>query len=177
MPKILLVDKNDRPLGYGEKLSVHERGLLHRSFSIFIFNSSGELLLQKRAAGKYHSGGLWSNTCCSHQKPTDKILEKAARQRLAEELGLDCELKEIFCFVYKAKVGAGLIENEFDHVLAGVSDKKPKPNPEEASDYKYLPLTEIKKDVAANPEKYTAWFKIIIKKYFKNISAAIKKPD
>lgn len=175
MSKILLVDNKDQELGYEEKLKVHEQGLLHRSFSIFIFNSRGELLLQKRAAEKYHSGSLWSNTCCSHQKPDDDLLKDAARQRLQEELGLDCELKEIFCFIYKVKVGDGLIENEFDHVFIGFSDQQPKLNPEEASAYKYLPLTEIKKEIKANTEQYTAWFKIIIKKYFKDILASTKK--
>lgn len=164
MSKILLVNNKDEELGFEEKIKVHKLGLLHRSFSIFIFNSRGELLLQKRAAGKYHSGGLWSNTCCSHQKTLGSLI-RMVRRRLKEEMGLDCKIKEIFSFSYKVEVGSALIENEFDHVFVGISDKMPKPNKREVSKYKYLSLQEIKKDIIMRPEKYTEWFKIIIKKY------------
>lgn len=165
MPKILLVNKQDAELGYEEKLKVHKLGLLHRSFSVLIFNSRGELLLQKRAEGKYHSGGLWSNTCCSHQE-SNGVLSAAARRRLREEMGIDCELKEYFHFIYKVGVGGGLIENELDHVFIGFSDEAPKINTREASDFKYLPIKDIKKDIKENPDVYTEWFKIIIKKYY-----------
>lgn len=164
MPKILLVNKQDAELGYEEKLKVHKLGLLHRSFSVLVFNSQGELLLQKRAEGKYHSGGLWSNTCCSHQESRGVLLE-AARRRLREEMGLDSELKEHFHFVYKVGVGNGLIENELDHVFIGFSDDAPKINKREASDYKYVLISDIRKDIKENPGDYTEWFKIIIKKY------------
>ena len=161
MPKILLVNKYDQELGYAEKIKVHKLGLLHRSFSIFIFNSRGKLLLQKRALDKYHSGGLWSNTCCSHQE-NPGILIQMANHRLKEEMGFTCKLEEVSSFIYKTAVGNGLIENELDHVFFGISDDKPKPNKREVTDYKYLALYKIKKDISKNPEKYTKWFKIIL---------------
>lgn len=168
MPKILLVNKQDLELGYEEKIKVHKLGILHRSFSILVFNSQGELLLQKRAEGKYHSGGLWTNTCCSHQESRGVLIE-AAHRRLREEMGISCELKEYFHFVYKVSVGNGLIENELDHVFIGFCDDVPKINKREAVDYKYSIITDIRKDIKENPASYTEWFKIIIKKYFREL--------
>ena len=169
MPKILLVDHDDQEIGFADKLAVHKLGLLHRAFSIFVFNPGGELLIQKRAAGKYHSGGLWSNTCCSHQKQREKLVS-AAHQRLKEEMGFDCALKELFNFSYKVRFENGLIENELDHVFVGVCAKKPKINPEEASDYKYISLDKLQNDIKVNPGRYTEWLKIIIKKHRKKLS-------
>lgn len=174
MSKIILVNKKDKEIGSDYKLKVHKLGLLHRSFSIFVFNSAGELLIQKRAKNKYHSGGLWSNTCCSHQnlnEPLNKIIHK----RLIEEMGIDCFLKESFSFIYNVKLDNNLIENEFDHVFVGVCDKKPSSNPEEVSDFKYISIKELKKDIKANPNNYTEWFKIIVKNYLANLM--VNKPD
>lgn len=174
MSKIILVNKKDQEIGSGNKLEVHKLGLLHRSFSIFIFNSAGELLIQKRAKNKYHSGGLWSNTCCSHQK-VNESLSKVVHKRLMEEMGIDCYLKESFSFLYNVKLNNNLIENELDHVFIGVCDKKPKLNPKEVSNFKYISLKEVKKDIKTHPGNYTEWFKIIIEKYLKNLT--INKTD
>jgi isopentenyl-diphosphate delta-isomerase len=165
MPKILLVNKNDKEIGFDDKLKVHKLGLFHRAFSIFIFDSKGRLLIQKRAKNKYHSGGLWSNTCCSHQKQNE-TLDIATHKRLKEEIGFDCELKPSFNFSYQVKFDNGLIENEFDHVFIGFCDKSPKINPKEASDCKYIFLSELKLDIKNNPQNYTDWLKIIMEKYF-----------
>ena len=162
--KVILVDEKDNPLGTGEKLKTHREGKLHRAFSIFVFNSKGELLLQKRARGKYHSGGLWTNTCCSHPEP-DKNLKAEAEKRLQEEMGFTCDLKEISSFVYKAGLG-DLIEYEFDHVFSGKFDGNPEPDKTEAEDWKWINLTELKQDVKDSPEKYTYWFKAILEKGF-----------
>ena len=158
--KIILVDKKDNKLGAGEKLKVHREGKLHRAFSIFIFNSQGEILLQKRAKTKYHSAGLWSNACCSHPK-VNKNIKDEAEKRLKEEMGIKCSLKEIFSFVYRANLG-NLIEHEFDHVFVGEFNGNPKPNKKEAEDWKWINPKELKKDFKKNPENYTYWFKIIL---------------
>lgn len=163
MKKVILVDKNDNPIGEEEKIKAHEEGKLHRCFSILIFNSKGDLLIQKRAKSKYHSGGLWANTCCSH--PLTKNIEKEAEKRLKEEMGFSCELKEIFSFVYNLKVGK-LYEHEFNHVLTGIFDGDPKPNPEEAEDWKWVSPKELIKDMKLHPAKYASWFKLISKKLF-----------
>lgn len=160
--EIILVDKKDQELGRMGKIEAHEKGRLHRAFSIFIFNPKGQLLVQKRAEKKYHSGGLWSNTCCSHPR-ADEATDGAARRRLKEEMGIEADLKEIFSFVYKAKVG-GLLEHEFLHVFFGKFDGDPAPNKNEAADWKWLAKRELIKDVKENPEKYTAWFRIILDK-------------
>jgi len=165
MVDVIIVDKNDNQIGTEEKIAAHRKGLLHRCFSIFLFNSKGELLLQKRAKGKYHSGGLWSNTCCSHPRP-NKNLKKEAQRRLKEEMGIEVDLKEIFTFIYKAKLG-DLIEYEFDHVFFGEFDGNPKPNPEEAEDWKWIKTEKLKKDVKENPDKYTHWFKLILNRALK----------
>ena len=141
--EIILVDKNDREIGKGEKLKVHQEGKLHRAFSIFIFNSKGDLLIQKRADTKYHSPGLWTNTCCSHPR-VGEPLDKATKRRLKEEMGIEAELKEIFSFLYKVRLD-DLVENEFDHVFIGEFEGEPKINKEEASQWKWINPEELKK--------------------------------
>jgi isopentenyl-diphosphate delta-isomerase len=167
MPEqIILVDKNDNKIGTGEKLKTHKEGKLHRAFSILIFNSKNELLIQKRAKTKYHTPRLWTNTCCSHPRKGE-TLEKATHRGLKKEMGFDCELKEIFTFIYKAKFENGLTEHEYDHVFIGKFDGNPNPDPNEADDYKWVSLEKLKKDIKNNPEKYTPWFRIILKKFLK----------
>jgi isopentenyl-diphosphate delta-isomerase len=162
--EIILVDKDDTQIGIEEKLEAHKKGLLHRAFSILVFNSKGETLIQRRANGKYHSRDLWSNTCCSHPRP-DHILKDEAKLRLKEEMGFSCELERLFVFSYKTIFDNSLIENEIDHVFIGKHDGDVKPNPEEVSDYKWVSIKDIRKDMEKSPEKYTEWFKIIILNY------------
>jgi len=167
MEEIILVDENDNETGSMEKIKAHENGgTLHRAFSIFVFNSKGEMLLQKRAEGKYHCPGLWTNTCCSHQNPGE-TLEQAAHRKLKQEMGFDTELKEIFKFIYKAEFDNGLTEHELDHVFVGRHDGEIKLNPEEAGDLKWIGAKELQDDVSKSPEKYTPWFKIVLGKVVK----------
>ncbi len=166
---VILVDQNDNEVGTGEKMRIHEEGRLHRAFSIFVFNSKGETLLQKRAKSKYHSGGLWSNTCCSHPRPGEDT-EQAAHRRLKEEMGFDCDLKKIFAFVYKANLDHNLMEYEFDHVFVGNYDGKVEVNPMEAEDYKWVNVKALKENVEKHPEKYTVWFKIAFNEVLKFLS-------
>jgi len=161
--EIILVDEKDNQVGTGEKMVVHKEGKLHRAFSVFIFNSKKELMLQQRATSKYHSPGLWTNTCCSHPKPGEKIID-AAKRRLKEEMGFNCDLKEAFSFIYKAKFDNGLSEHEFDHVFIGKFDGNPKPDKKEAESWKWITLAELRKDMKKNPEKYTYWLKVSIDK-------------
>jgi len=163
--KIILINEKDQEIGSEFKLKAHKDGKLHRAFSIFIFNSEGDLLLQKRSSKKYHSGGLWTNSCCSHPKPKEEI-SFSAHKRLKEELGFDCELSELFSFIYKSKLDKNLIENEFDHVFIGKFDGEPKINKKEASGIKWVNYNFLKKDIKENPEKYTYWFKVCYKKVF-----------
>lgn len=155
---VILVDENDKEVGTELKTRAHQEGKLHRAFSIFIFNSKGELLLQKRSSKKYHSGGLWSNTCCSHPVPNETT-ESAAHRRLKEEMGLDCDLKEVFSFVYKTNLSGGLTEHEFDHVLVGYFDGEPKFNPDEVEEIKWVDAESLTRDIKQNPAKYTYWLK------------------
>ena len=159
MEEVILVDTNDSITGYMEKQEAHIKGLLHRAFSIFIFNSKQQLLIQQRAIDKYHSGGLWTNTCCSHPRKNESILD-AAHRRLNEEMGLSCDLVEKFTFIYKSKLDKNLFEHEFDHVLFGFSDEQPKINKNEVLSFGYLSLNEIQIDMKKSPNKYTEWFKI-----------------
>jgi isopentenyl-diphosphate delta-isomerase len=171
---LILVDEHDKPWGKLEKDQVHQLGLLHRAFSVFIFNSKGELLLQQRASGKYHSAGLWTNTCCSHPRFGEELKDAVAR-RLEEEMGMICETKSIFSFIYKSKFENGLTEHEFDHVYYGVSDDLPNPNPSEVSQWKYTALDALEKDISGNPANYTVWLNLCLPKlieYFKTSSAA-----
>ena len=163
--KIILVDKEDNEIGTEFKLKAHKEGKLHRAFSIFIFNSKGELLLQRRALKKYHSGGLWTNSCCSHPNPGEEILFSVHR-RLKEEMGFDCDMEEIFSFIYKARLDRGLTENEFDHVFIGKFDGTPEINKKEAEEVKWVSYDFLEKDIKENPEKYTYWFKACYKKVF-----------
>src|SRR5258706_3423068 len=164
--KIILVDKKDKEIGAEFKLKAHKEGKLHRAFSIFIFNSHGELLLQKRASGKYHSGGLWSNTCCGHPK-VGETLNDAIHRRLKEEMGFDCPLSEALNFTYKAKLDHGITEHEFLHVFAGKFDEKPKINKKEAEDFRWVSFEFLDNDIKQNPDNYTYWFKKCYKRVFK----------
>lgn len=158
--EVLLVDNEDKPIGTMDKLEAHRKGVLHRSVSVFIFNQKGEWLLQRRTAFKYHSGGLWSNTCSAHPYPGE-YPEEAAQRRLAEELGISCTLQKAFTFTYQAQLDHGFIENEYDHVFIGYTDSFPDADPSEVWDWKYLPSSLIRMDEQANPEKYTIWFRKI----------------
>lgn len=164
MEQVILVDSLDREIGVQEKMTAHTLGQLHRAISVFIYNSSGEILLQQRALTKYHSGGLWTNTCCSHPRPGESTLE-AAHRRLKEEMGMTAELNHLFSFTYHAELDKGLIEHEFDHVFVGQSDDLPVLNREEADSYTYLSPYKIQLDIDQNPDKYTEWFKIIFNQY------------
>jgi len=168
MEKVVLVDQQDNEIGTMEKIQAHVEGRLHRAISVFIFNSDKELLLQQRADGKYHSAGLWTNTCCSHPMPGETNLDAATR-RLFQEMGLRCQLNEIFSFVYKAQLDNHLTEHEYDHVFTGITDVPPSPDAAEASGWKYLSANAIRREVTAHPENYTEWFKICITDYEKKI--------
>jgi isopentenyl-diphosphate delta-isomerase len=168
---VILVDVLDNQLGLMPKMEAHEKAVLHRAFSVFIFNDKGELMLQQRAAHKYHSPLLWTNTCCSHQRDGESNIE-AGKRRLIEEMGFKTNLKEIFSFVYKAPFDNGLTEHELDHVMIGNFNGTPKINTDEVASYKWITLEEVKKDIELQPKLYTAWFKIIFKEsYLKLIDA------
>ena len=168
--QVILVDKNDNQLGLMPKMEAHEKAVLHRAFSVFIFNKKGELMLQQRAAHKYHSPLLCSNTCCSHQRNGETNLE-AGKRRLQEEMGFVTSLSEVFSFIYKAPFDNGLTEHELDHVLIGYFDNRPIINKDEAEDYKWMLLEDVKSDIEKNPSIYTEWFKIIFKESFSKISS------
>lgn len=157
---VILVDEQDNEIGLMEKMEAHEKGLLHRAFSVFIFNSKNELMLQQRSEDKYHSGGLWTNTCCSHPRAGES-LQGAATRRMMEEMGFSCELNYEFSFIYKAHLDNNLTEHELDHVFFGFYDGLPHLNPQEAKAWEYASLEEIKNDIYNNPQQYTEWFKII----------------
>ena len=161
--KVILVDKNDKVLGEMEKMEAHEKGLLHRAISVFIVNSKGEWLIHQRAFNKYHSNGLWTNTCCSHPYPEETSID-AANRRLMEEMGMTAPLQEIFAFTYKEELDNQLTEHELDRVFIGFSDEKPQPNADEVANWKYIDFGELKKDVKNNPQNYTVWFKKIYKR-------------
>lgn len=169
---VILVDEQDNPIGLMEKIEAHEKALLHRAFSVFVFNEKNELMLQQRAAEKYHSPLLWTNTCCSHQRDGESNIE-AGKRRLKEEMGFSCELEELFSFIYKAPFDNGLTEHELDHVMIGRFNDEPIVNPEEVASYKWMPLEEVKSDIENHPEKYTAWFKIIFKESYNKIAKFI----
>jgi isopentenyl-diphosphate delta-isomerase len=163
--KVILVDKNDHPVGEMEKMEAHEKAVLHRAFSIFVFNKHNKLMLQQRALSKYHSPGLWTNTCCSHPRPGESILD-AGHRRLTEEMGFDCEIEKIFDFIYKAELDQGLTEHEFDHVFFGRYNENPVINPEEVASWKWMEMADIAGDMKKNPESYTVWFRIAFERVF-----------
>jgi len=161
--QVILVDINDQEIGVAEKMAAHRQGWRHRAFSIFVLNSQGQLLLQKRAIAKYHSGGLWTNTCCSHPRPGESTID-AAYRRLQEEMGFSCPLVEIFSFTYRAELG-DLIEHEFDHVFQGQFDGEPILNPSEAEDWQWIDLDDLKTAVQIQPHLYTYWLKVCLTKW------------
>lgn len=163
MEEVILVDEHDVSVGIMEKMEAHEKAVLHRAFSVFIFNAKGELLLQQRAFSKYHSGGLWTNSCCSHPRPGEEIFEAASR-RLTEEMGFVTPIKKVFDFIYKADFSNGLTEYEFDHVFAGYYDGKIAPNQNEVCDYQYRSMQEIESMLKKEPELFTVWFHIAFPK-------------
>jgi isopentenyl-diphosphate delta-isomerase len=168
METVILVNTADQPVGRMEKFEAHQRGLLHRAFSVFLFNERGETLLQQRAAGKYHSPLLWTNSCCSHQREGESNLEAATR-RLHEELGIDpsqiSELKDSFHFIYRAEFDNGLTEHELDHVILGQFDGTVTLNTEEVEAVRWISMPDLTREMEANPEQFTAWFQIIFREY------------
>lgn len=166
--KVILVNEQDEELGKMEKLQAHKAGVLHRAFSVFVFNEKGETLLQQRAASKYHSPNLWTNTCCSHPREGETYKQGAIR-RLQEEMGFSCPLEQQFSFIYKADVGEGLIEHELDHVFIGKFVGEPSPNPQEVATYKWISMPKLQQEIETNPQEYTAWFKIILKEYVQHL--------
>jgi isopentenyl-diphosphate delta-isomerase len=160
MENVILVNELDEPIGEMEKMEAHEKGLLHRAFSVFIFNQKNELLLQKRASSKYHSGGLWSNSCCSHPRKGESVVD-AGMRRLVEEMGFSVPLESVFSFIYKAELDNSLTEHELDHVLIGRYEDAPEMNLEEVEDWKYIELETLESDMKNRPELYTEWFKIV----------------
>lgn len=171
---VILVDENDHEKGVMEKLQAHIEAKLHRAFSVFIFNNQGQLILQQRAFSKYHSPGLWTNTCCSHPRPGE-LTADAAHRRMIEEMGFDCEFEEVFGFVYKAKFENNLTEHEFDHVFIGTSEKLPQPNPEEVESTRFATIEEIRSEMEQDPENFTVWFRIAFDKVEEYFNAKLKK--
>ncbi|MGK6350692.1 isopentenyl-diphosphate Delta-isomerase [Parapedobacter sp. DT-150] len=168
MEKVILVDEHDREIGSMEKMEAHRKGVLHRAISVFVFDDAGRLLLQQRAAHKYHSAGLWTNTCCSHPAPGETTPD-AAHRRLQQEMGLDIPLTFAFSFLYRAPFDNGLTEHELDHVFVGHTNTQPTPNPEEAANYRWATLQEVEHELSRVAETYTAWFKLIYKKVFEQV--------
>ena len=164
---VILVNDRDEEIGTMSKMEAHEKALLHRAFSVFIVNGRGEVMLQQRAPEKYHSPGLWTNTCCSHQRQGESNIE-AGKRRLQEEMGFQTELRELFSFIYKAAFDNGLTEHEFDHVLLGFYDREPRINREEVSDWKWMKPGDIKADLEVNSGAYTAWFRIIFDRFYEH---------
>jgi isopentenyl-diphosphate Delta-isomerase len=167
MEQVILVDEKDNAIGLMEKMEAHEKGVLHRAFSVFIFNNKHQMLLQQRAIGKYHSGGLWTNACCSHPR-SGETTEEAAHRRLQEEMGFDCELKKAFHFIYKKELDNNLTEHELDHVFIGTFNGTPSINSDEVESYKFVALPELIQDVQENENNYTEWFKICLEQVVKH---------
>ena len=169
MEEVILVDSEDNPIGTMEKMQVHVEGKLHRAFSVFVLNNNKEILLQRRALTKYHSAGLWTNTCCSHPRPLEKT-EDAVHRRLKEEMGFDCKVLKAFEFIYKAELENGLIEHELDHVFIGFYNNAPVLNKDEVADWKYVSVNDLLNDMKDNSTDYTAWFKFCIKEVITHIN-------
>lgn len=168
--QVILVSPQDEVLGTMPKMEAHEKAVLHRAFSVFILNDKGELMLQQRAAEKYHSPLLWTNTCCSHQRLGESNIE-AGKRRLQEEMGFTTPLQELFSFIYKAPFDNGLTEHELDHVLLGSYSGTPEINPEEVAAWKWMALAEVDRDLAEHPESYTAWFRIVFKRFYEHVQS------
>lgn len=166
---VILVDELDNEVGLMPKMEAHEKAVLHRAFSVFVFNDNNELMLQQRAKDKYHSPLLWTNTCCSHQRKGETNIS-AGKRRLQEEMGFSCELEEVFSFIYKAPFDNGLTEHELDHVMIGYYNGEPEINPEEVESFKWMLLDDVKTDIEKNPDDYTAWFKIIFERSYDKIA-------
>ncbi|MDC0210588.1 isopentenyl-diphosphate Delta-isomerase [Flavobacteriaceae bacterium] len=166
---VILVDKHDNQLGLMEKIEAHKKAVLHRAFSVFILNDNNELLIQQRALSKYHSPALWTNTCCSHPRDGESVLDAGAR-RLKEEMGFETKLDSLLSFIYRAKFDNGLTEHEFDHVLFGYYNDDPSINKLEVMDWKWVNLDFLKNDIITNSDLYTIWFKIIFEKFYKNFN-------
>lgn len=167
---VILVNEKNEPIGLMEKIEAHEKALLHRAFSVFIINDKKEIMLQQRAAHKYHSPLLWTNTCCSHQRENETNIQ-AGKRRMKEEMGMDVELKEAFSFIYKAPFDNGLTEHEYDHVMIGYSNEDPVINPDEVADWKWVAAQSLRVDIKKNPENYTEWFKIIFDKFYQKLQS------
>jgi len=167
--QVILVNENDEQIGLMGKMEAHEKALLHRAFSVFVFNDKKELMIQQRAMHKYHSPGLWANTCCSHQRDGESNIE-AGKRRLQEEMGFVADLEESISFIYKAPFDNGLTEHEFDHIMIGYFNDAPKINPDEVAAWKWMALDTIKADMKLQPDLYTAWFKIIFQKFYEHIN-------
>ena len=166
--QVVLVDTNDQPLGLMPKMEAHEKGVLHRAFSVFILNDAGELMLQQRALHKYHSPGLWTNTCCSHQRNGESNIV-AGKRRLQEEMGFVAELHELTSFIYKAPLNNGLTEHELDHIMIGHFNGTPEINPEEVANWKWMYVDDVRDNIQKHPENYTVWFIIIFDQFFEQI--------
>lgn len=166
--KVILVDTDDNPIGTMPKLEAHEKALLHRAFSVFILNQKGQLMLQQRALHKYHSPGLWTNTCCSHQREGEENIA-AGMRRLKEEMGFTTSLQTLFSFIYKAPFDNGLTEHELDHVLLGHYESAPIINTEEVADWKWMDLEDVAQQINESPQEFTVWFKIIFARFYKHI--------
>lgn len=166
--KVILVDTDDNPIGLMPKMEAHQKGVLHRAFSVFIMNRKGEIMLQQRALHKYHSPALWTNTCCSHQRENETNVQ-AGKRRLQEEMGFTTELTDILSFIYKAPFDNGLTEHELDHILLGQYDGNPCINPDEVADWKWELPKNIKNDIEKNPQRYTEWFKIIFERFYSHL--------
>lgn len=174
--QVILVNENNEQIGLMPKMEAHEKAVLHRAFSVFIFNDSNELMLQQRALDKYHSPGLWTNTCCSHQRDGETNIA-AGKRRLIEEMGFTTELKESISFIYKAPFDNGLTEHEYDHVLLGTYNDEPIINPEEVASWKWMKIEDVKVDIALHPEQYTEWFKIIFQKFYQHLNILQDESD
>jgi isopentenyl-diphosphate delta-isomerase len=173
MEVVILVDEKDNTIGTMEKMEAHKKGLLHRAFSVLLFNSNGELLIQKRSSSKYHSAGLWTNTCCSHPRLDEKI-EDAIQRKLMQEMGIDAQPVFAYKFTYRIDLENGLTENELDHVFIGTYDGEPEINKDEVEDWKFISLTDLHRIIKTNPEQFTFWFKLITSDpEFKAITASI----
>jgi isopentenyl-diphosphate Delta-isomerase len=169
LEEVILVDEHDNEIGLMEKMEAHEKALLHRAFSVFVFNKKGELLLQQRALHKYHSGGLWTNTCCSHPRKGEEVIQSAHR-RLMEEMGFDCELELKHKFIYKAPFTNGLTEHELDYIFTGEYEVAPNPNPDEVASYRWIEMAQLQKEIEEHPENFTVWFRIILDQYLHTLA-------